>query len=285
MNSSKLHKSSNILLVVIGTSIQELNYAKKLLLYPEQAAKLFLRCGKKNTEKSKQTLTNALNRNPNTELVLFLAAPSGDSAIAQALELSRTAKTHNMFSFVVAENMDGCAAAYTSKSQIEKIRSYTESLLFIPSVQFKEKHFLNRLRKKEMQAKNFYKNANRFLDFVNKLDRKCGIATLGDMQYILQDSGVSFWAVGKVKGENRAQRAAHRCIDSIPRNVLISSKKIMNQLTISTGIDLDEVETACRTVEMNLHPDTGIVFGITFLDITEKGRFRVDLLVSGADLE
>lgn len=265
----------NILFIIMGTSRQELRYAKSVLKIPPQSIRLFLLIDKEH----KKILEESSRDYCNLEFVIFITPPWDNRTIEQALMLSENVKKRHIFSVVATE--------YTTwrigkQERIQKLLPFIDSVLFIPGIPPKQYNNKKYFLEKWIRKQNFYQKINQFLSFLNKQnnEKEIVMTDLKDICYIFRNSKEVFWYFGKADGRGRSERAAQMCIDSISSNILSAATKVMIHLYVSENVRLDELETACKIIEDALPPNVTIVFGATFLDCSIEGTIRIDVMIA-----
>jgi cell division protein FtsZ len=106
-----------------------------------------------------------------------------------------------------------------------------------------------------------------------------------DVRAVLSNAGSAFIGIGVSSGEERAEEAAERAINSPLLDVSISGAKGV-LLSISTHTDdlkIFEVDTIARIVGETIDPNARFVFGPVEDNTLKKGELKVTVVATGFD--
>jgi len=101
-----------------------------------------------------------------------------------------------------------------------------------------------------------------------------------DIQSILKDSGSCWMGIGIAKGENRAEEAALRAIDSpLLETKIEGSKRVLFNIIGGPSLTLTEINKASNVIYQAVDPDAKIIFGAT-LDESLKDEVKIILVAT-----
>lgn len=105
-----------------------------------------------------------------------------------------------------------------------------------------------------------------------------------DVRTIMSDGGAALMAIGRARGENRAQQAAEQAIHSALLDVSIEGAQgILFNVTGGADMTLFEVNEAAEIVRASAHPDANIIFGAV-IDPSMADEIRITVIATGFDV-
>jgi len=101
-----------------------------------------------------------------------------------------------------------------------------------------------------------------------------------DIQAILKDSGNCWMGIGTGKGENKAEDAASKAVDSPLLEVKVEgAKRVLFNVMGGSDLTLSEVNKAANIIYQSVDPDAKIIFGAT-IDENLKNEVKVILIAT-----
>jgi cell division protein FtsZ len=101
-----------------------------------------------------------------------------------------------------------------------------------------------------------------------------------DIQSILKDSGNCWMGIGTAKGENKAEDAAAKAVDSPLLEVKVEgAKRVLFNVIGGSDLTLSEVNKAANIIYQSVDPDAKIIFGAT-IDENLKNEVKVILIAT-----
>ena len=101
-----------------------------------------------------------------------------------------------------------------------------------------------------------------------------------DIQTILKDSGNCWMGIGIGKGENKAEDAAAKAVDSPLLEVKVEgAKRVLFNVIGGSDLTLSEVNKAANIIYQSVDPDAKIIFGAT-IDENLKNEVKVILIAT-----
>ncbi|MCL4835511.1 MAG: cell division protein FtsZ [Caldilineaceae bacterium] len=104
-----------------------------------------------------------------------------------------------------------------------------------------------------------------------------------DVRSIMQDGGAALMSIGTATGENRAQEAAQKAIQSSLLDVSIEGAQgILFNVKGGRDLSLFEVNEAAELIRANAHPEANIIFG-AMIDNDMKDEIHMTVIATGFD--
>ncbi len=102
-----------------------------------------------------------------------------------------------------------------------------------------------------------------------------------DVSAVMKDAGRAHMGVGVASGREKAEQAALAAISSpLLETAITGATGVLVNVTGSSELTLDDVETAAGIVQENANPDANIIFGATSSDEFED-QMRVTVIATG----
>jgi len=102
-----------------------------------------------------------------------------------------------------------------------------------------------------------------------------------DVSAVMKDAGRAHMGVGVASGREKAEQAAMAAISSpLLETAINGATGVLVNVTGSSELTLDDVETAAGIVQENANPDANIIFGATSSDELED-EMRVTVIATG----
>ena len=110
-----------------------------------------------------------------------------------------------------------------------------------------------------------------------------GIVNVGfaDILSIMKNSGKALFGIGKAKGDNRAQEAARRAINSPLLDISIEQAKgVLFNVSGGPDISLYEIDTAAKFITEKASPRAKVIFGAVQDEKLPKGEIKVIVIAT-----
>ncbi|MBR7178748.1 MAG: cell division protein FtsZ, partial [Oscillospiraceae bacterium] len=102
-----------------------------------------------------------------------------------------------------------------------------------------------------------------------------------DVSTVMKDAGMAHMGVGRAAGKGKAEEAAKMAISSpLLETSINGATGVLVNVTGSSELTLDDVETAAGIVQEAANPDANIIFGATVCDDFED-EMRVTVIATG----
>ena len=104
-----------------------------------------------------------------------------------------------------------------------------------------------------------------------------------DVSAVMKDAGLAHMGVGTASGKEKAEQAALAAVSSpLLETSINGATGVLVNVTGSSELTLDDVETAASIVQENANPDANIIFGATCSD-SFQDEMRVTVIATGFD--
>jgi cell division protein FtsZ len=118
-------------------------------------------------------------------------------------------------------------------------------------------------------------------ELVGYSDRVIINLDFADVSAVMKDAGRAHMGVGTASGREKAEQAALAAINSpLLETSINGATGVLVNVTGSSELTLDDVETAAGIVQENANPDANIIFGATSSDEFED-EMRVTVIATG----
>ena len=120
---------------------------------------------------------------------------------------------------------------------------------------------------------------------ISDLIRDTGFINLdfADVTAVMKNAGMAHMGVGRASGKNKAEEAARRAVSSpLLETSINGARGVLVNVTGSTDVGLEEVETAANLVQEAADPNALIIFGATF-DESLEDEICVTVIATGFD--
>ena len=118
-------------------------------------------------------------------------------------------------------------------------------------------------------------------ELVGYSDRVIIHVDFADVSAVMKDAGRAHMGVGIASGREKAEQAAMAAISSpLLETAITGATGVLVNVTGSSELTLDDVETAAGIVQENANPEANIIFGATSSDEFED-EMRVTVIATG----
>ncbi len=102
-----------------------------------------------------------------------------------------------------------------------------------------------------------------------------------DVYSIMKDAGYAHMGIGRAEGKDKAEAAAKMAIESpLLETSIKGAKGVIINITASSDIGLDEIDTATTMIQSAAHPEANIIWGVAF-DESFKDEMQVTVIATG----
>ena len=166
---------------------------------------------------------------------------------------------------------------------ITELAKYVDSLVVIPNERLKE------ATEQKITLMNAFAIADGVLrDGVKSISDLINVAgfvnlDFADVSSVMKDAGLAHMGVGEATGENKAVEAAKAAIASPLLETSISGAHgILVNITVSPGVELDEVDKASSMITEEAAANANIIWGANF-DESLDDTVKVTIIATGFD--
>jgi cell division protein FtsZ len=237
--------------------------------------------GKRSAEESRNIIAQCME---DADMVFITAGMGGGTGTGAAPTVAEIAKEAGILTVGVVTKpfgFEGKRRMEQAKKGIDELLGKVDSLLIIPNDRLKY------ATDQKITFANAFEIADDVLrqavTSISDLIKNTGFINLdfADVTTIMQDAGFAHMGVGTASGKDKAGEAARIAIASpLMETSINGAHGVLINITGSSDMGLDDVETAASLVQEAAHPDANIIFGATF-DETMDDEIRVTVIATG----
>lgn len=239
--------------------------------------------GRKSAEENRTQISKTLE---GTDMVFITAGMGGGTGTGAAPIMADLAKEMDILTIGVVTkpfSFEGRRRMDQAEEGIRNMRSKVDALVIIPNDRLKY------ATDQKITFANAFEIADDVLrqavQSISDLIKNTGFINLdfADVTAVMKDAGMAHMGVGRAAGKNKAEEAAKMAVSSpLLETSINGARGVLVNVTGSTDIGLEEVETAANLVQEAADPNALIIFGATF-DETLEDEIRVTVIATGFD--
>ena len=239
--------------------------------------------GKKSAEESRAQIAKILE---GTDMVFITAGMGGGTGTGAAPIVADLAHEAGILTVGVVTKpfkFEGANRMRQAESGIAELKDKVDSLIIIPNDRLKY------VTDQKITFANAFGIADDVLkqavtsisELVGYSDRVIINLDFADVSAVMKDAGRAHMGVGTAAGRDKAEQAALAAINSpLLETSINGATGVLVNVTGSSELTLDDVETAAGIVQENANPDANIIFGATSSDEFED-EMRVTVIATG----
>ena len=239
--------------------------------------------GKKSAEESRAQIAKILE---GTDMVFITAGMGGGTGTGAAPIVADLAHEAGILTVGVVTKpfkFEGANRMRQAEYGISELAKKVDSLIIIPNDRLKY------VTDQKITFANAFGIADDVLkqavtsisELVGYSDRVIINLDFADVSAVMKDAGRAHMGVGTASGREKAEQAALAAINSpLLETSINGATGVLVNVTGSTELTLDDVETAAGIVQENANPDANIIFGATSSDEFED-EMRVTVIATG----
>ena len=237
--------------------------------------------GRKSAEESRNQIAKALE---DTDMVFITAGMGGGTGTGGAPIVAEIAREAGILTVGVVTKpfgFEGRRRMTQAEAGINELKTKVDSLVIIPNERLKH------ATDQKITFANAFEIADDVLrqavQSISDLIRDTGFINLdfADVTAIMKDAGLAHMGVGRAAGKNKAEEAARMAISSpLLETSINGASGVLINVTGSSELGLDDVETAANIVMEAANPDANIIFGAAFDDELQD-EMRVTVIATG----
>ena len=241
--------------------------------------------GQKAAEESRNQLTKALE---GTDMVFITAGMGGGTGTGAAPVVAEIARELGVLTVGVVTkpfSFEGRRRMMQAEKGVEELRSRVDSLVIIPNERLKyatdqKITFANAFGIADDVLKQAVSSISELVAYSEHVIINLDFA---DVSAIMKDAGHAHMGVGTASGRDKAEQAAMAAVSSpLLETSINGATGVLINITGSSELGLDDVETAANIVMEAANPDANIIFGAAFDDQLED-EMRVTVIATGFD--
>ena len=239
--------------------------------------------GKKSAEESRAQIAKILE---GTDMVFITAGMGGGTGTGAAPIVADLAHEAGILTVGVVTKpfkFEGANRMRQAEAGIAELDGRVDSLIIIPNDRLKyvtdqKITFANAFGIADDVLKQAVTSSS---ELVGYSDRVIINLDFADVSAVMKDAGRAHMGVGTAAGREKAEQAATAAIASpLLETSINGATGVLVNVTGSTELTLDDVETAAGIVQENANPEANIIFGATYSDEFED-EMRVTVIATG----
>jgi cell division protein FtsZ len=241
--------------------------------------------GKKSAEESRALIAKALE---GTDMVFITAGMGGGTGTGAAPIIADLAHESGILTVGVVTKpfrFEGANRMRQAEAGIADLSEKVDALIIIPNDRLKY------VTDQKITFANAFGIADDVLkQAVNSISELVGYSErviinldFADVSAIMKDAGRAHMGVGTATGRDKAEQAAMAAVASpLLETSINGATGVLINVTGSSDLGLDDVETAANIVMEAANPDANIIFGAAFDDSFDD-QMRVTVIATGFD--
>ncbi len=239
--------------------------------------------GKKYAEESRAQIAKILE---NTDMVFITAGMGGGTGTGAAPIVADLAHEAGILTVGVVTKpfkFEGANRMRQAEAGINELNGRVDSLIIIPNDRLKyvtdqKITFANAFGIADDVLKQAVTSISELVGFSDRVIINLDFA---DVSAVMKDAGRAHMGVGTATGREKAEQAAMAAVSSpLLETSINGATGVLVNVTGSSELTLDDVETAASIVQENANPDANIIFGATSSDEFED-EMRVTVIATG----
>ncbi len=241
--------------------------------------------GQKSAEESKAAIAKILE---GTDMVFITAGMGGGTGTGAAPIIADLAHEAGILTVgVVTKPLKFVGANRMKQAEmgIANLSEKVDSLVIIPNDRLKyvtdqKITFANAFGIADDVLKQAVQSISELVGYSEKVNINLDFA---DVSAIMKDAGRAHMGVGSATGRDKAEQAAMAAVASpLLETSINGAMGVLINITGSSDLGLDDVETAASIVQEAANPEANIIFGSTF-DDSLQDEMRVTVIATGFD--
>ncbi len=241
--------------------------------------------GKKSAEESRAAISKVLE---NTDMVFITAGMGGGTGTGAAPIVADLAHEAGILTVGVVTKpfkFEGANRMRQAEAGIAELGGKVDSLIIIPNDRLKyvtdqKITFANAFGIADDVLKQAVSSISELVGFSEKSIINLDFA---DVSSVMKDAGRAHMGVGTAAGREKAEQAAQAAIASpLLETAINGATGVLVNVTGSSEMTLDDVETAAGIVQEAANPEANIIFGAICSDDFQD-EMRVTVIATGFD--
>ena len=241
--------------------------------------------GKKSAEESRAVIAKALE---GADMVFITAGMGGGTGTGAAPIIADLAHESGILTMGVVTKpfkFEGANRMRQAETGIAELAEKVDSLVIIPNdrpkyVTDQKITFANAFSIADDVLKQAVSSISELVGYSEHVIINLDFA---DVSAIMRNAGHAHMGVGSASGRDKAEQAAMAAVASpLLETSINGAMGVLINVTGSSDLGLDDVETAANIVMENANPEANIIFGAAFNDELED-EMRVTVIATGFD--
>ena len=241
--------------------------------------------GKQSAEESRAAIAKVLE---DTDMVFITAGMGGGTGTGAAPIVADLAHEAGILTVGVVTKpfkFEGANRMRQAEAGIAELGAKVDSLIIIPNDRLKyvtdqKITFANAFGIADDVLKQAVTSISELVGFSENVIINLDFA---DVSAVMKNAGRAHMGVGVASGKEKAEQAALAAVSSpLLETSINGATGVLVNVTGSSELTLDDVETAASIVQENANPDANIIFGATTSEDCED-EMRVTVIATGFD--
>lgn len=282
-------KVSGVEFIVMNTDVQDLHnsLAEKKINLGKNLTKglgagMNPEVGKRAAEETKAEIQDVIK---GADLVFIACGMGGGTGTGAAPIVARASKEQGILTVAVVTrpfSFEGAHRTRLAELGIKELEKEVDAIVVIPNDR------LLAISDKETSFKDAFTMCDEVLrqavEGITDLITTPGIINVdfADIRAIMSDAGSALMGIGRASGDNRAEEAALRAINSPLLEISINGAKgVLFSIAGSEDLGIQEVQIAAKIITESIDPDAKVIFGTTRDEKLKKGEVRITVIATG----
>lgn len=241
--------------------------------------------GRQAAEETKAEVQEAIK---GADMVFISCGMGGGTGTGASPVIASIAKEQGILTIAVVTKpffFEGEQRLSIAKKGIEGLRKEVDALIVIPNDK------IISATEKDTSFKDAFALCDEVLrqsvEGISDLITTPGVINIdfADIKTIMSDAGAAFMGIGVASGENRAEEAALRAINSPLLDISISGAKgVLFAVSGNDDLTMHEVQEAAKIITESIDKDAKVIFGSIRDDSMKKGEIKVTVIATGFEI-
>jgi cell division protein FtsZ len=238
--------------------------------------------GKKAAEETKSEIQDMLK---GADMVFIAGGMGGGTGTGAAPIVARAAKEQGILTVAVVTKpfiFEGMHRLRLAEQGIKELEKEVDAIIIIPNDR------LLAITEKETTFKDAFAMCDDILrqavEGISDLITTPGIINVdfADIRAIMSDAGSALMGIGRAAGENRAEEAALKAINSPLLEISINGARgVLFSIAGGEDLGLQEVQSAAKIITESIDKDARVIFGTTRDESLKKGEIKITVIATG----
>lgn len=238
--------------------------------------------GKKAAEETKAEIQDILK---GTDMIFIACGMGGGTGTGAAPIVARAAKEQGILTVAVVTKpffFEGQHRLRLAEQGIKELEKEVDAIVIIPNDR------LSAITEKETTLKDAFAMCDDILrqavEGISDLITTPGIINVdfADIKAIMSDAGSALMGIGKAAGDNRAEEAALKAINSPLLEISINGARgVLFSVAGGDDLGLQEVQSAAKIITESIDKDARVIFGTTRDEKLKKGEIQITVIATG----
>ena len=241
--------------------------------------------GKKSAEESRAAISKVLEGTDMVFITAGMGGGTGTGAAPVVADLAREAKVLTVGVVTKPFKFEGANRMRQAEQGIAELSEKVDSLIIIPNDRLKfvtdqKITFANAFGIADDVLKQAVTSISELVGFSENVMINLDFA---DVSAVMKSAGRAHMGVGIAAGREKAEQAATAAVSSpLLETSINGATGVLINISGSSEMTLDDVETAAGIVQEAANPNANIIFGATCSDVFQD-EMRVTVIATGFD--